>query len=158
MNSVVTSLPATEKRLHQIHQKADPVLQLVKKYSLEGWPTNIIVEAMVKPYFQFAGVLTVENGPLLKSCRMVIPKSLQGDILEKGHTTRQGITKCRERAKNSVWGTGLSAELQQKVEKCDICASHRKNFKGTTEFPKRPWTKFGADLFQWKDDQYIAGD
>ncbi len=91
----------------------------------------------------------------------MIPKSLQSDILEKRHTTHQGIAKFRERAKKSVWGTGLSAELQQKEEKCDICASHRKNFKETlipNEFPERPWTKFGADLFQWKDDQYIAGD
>ncbi len=70
VNSVVTSLSATEKRLQQIqqHQDADPVLQLVKKYSLEGWSTKRIVEAMVKPYFQFAGELTVENGLLLKGC------------------------------------------------------------------------------------------
>ncbi len=109
MNSVVTSLSATEKRLHKIqqHQDAEPVLQLVKKYSLEGWPTKIIVEAMVKPFFQFAGELTVENGQLLKGCRLVIPKSLQSDILEKRHTTHQGIAKCRERAEKSVWGTGL---------------------------------------------------
>ncbi len=60
------------------------------------------------------------NGLLLKGCRLLIPKSLQRDILEKRHTTHQGIAKFRERAKKSVWGTGLSAELQQKVEKCDI--------------------------------------
>ncbi|KAL1255543.1 hypothetical protein QQF64_013604 [Cirrhinus molitorella] len=160
VNSVVTSLPATEKRLHEIqqHQEADPVLQLVKKYTLEGWPTKSRVEAMVLPYFQFAGELTVENGLLLKGCRLVIPKSLQSDILEKLHSAHQGIAKCRERAKQSVWWPGLSAQLQQKVEKCDICASHRKIFKETlipTEFPDRPWSKVGADLFQWKDDQYL---
>ncbi len=60
------------------------------------------------------------NGLLLKGCRLLIPKSLQSDILEKRHTTHQGIAKLRERAKKSVWGTGLSVELQQKVEKCDI--------------------------------------
>ncbi|RXN25204.1 Retrovirus-related Pol poly from transposon opus [Labeo rohita] len=60
VNLVVTSLPATEKRLHEIqqHQEADPILQLVKKYSLEGWHTKSRVEAMVQPYFQFAGELT----------------------------------------------------------------------------------------------------
>lgn len=49
VNSVVTSLLA--KRLHEIqqHQDADPVLQLVKKYPLEGWPTKRRVEAMVQP-------------------------------------------------------------------------------------------------------------
>lgn len=96
VTSIVTSLPATEKRLHEIqqHQEADPVLQLVKKYSLEGWPSKNRVEAMVQPYFQFAGELTVENGLLLKGCRLVNPKSLQSDILEKLHGAHQGITKC----------------------------------------------------------------
>ncbi|RXN32929.1 Transposon Ty3-G Gag-Pol poly [Labeo rohita] len=160
VNLLVTSLTATEKRLHEIqqHQEADPILQLVKKYSLEGWPTKSRVEAMVQPYFQFAGELTVENGLLLKGCRLVIPKSLQSDILEKLHNAPQGIAKCRERSKQSVWWPGLSTQLQQKVEKCEICASHRKNFKETlipTEFPERPWTKVGADLFQWKNDQYL---
>lgn len=25
----------------------------------------------------------------------------------------------------------------------------------STKFPERPWTKVGADLFQWKEDQYL---
>lgn len=100
----------------------------------------------------------VENGLLFKGCRLVIPKSLQSDILEKLHTAHQGRAKCRERAKQSVWWPGLSAQLQQKVDKCDICARHWKNFKETliaTEFPERPWTNVGADLLQWKNDQLL---
>jgi len=70
VNFIVTRLPATEKILRKIqqHQEADPVLQLVKKYVLEGWPSKNRVESMVQQYFQFAGELTIENGLLLKGC------------------------------------------------------------------------------------------
>ena len=50
VNFIVTGLPVTEKRLRKIqqHQEADPVLQLVKKYSPEGWPAKNRVETMVQ--------------------------------------------------------------------------------------------------------------
>ncbi len=90
MNSVVTSFLTKRLLKIQQHQDADPVLQLVKKYALEGWPTKRRVEAMVQPYLQFAGEFKVENGLLFKGCRLVILKSLQSDILEKKtHTTEQ---------------------------------------------------------------------
>ncbi len=91
VNSVVTSLLTKRLLKIQQHQDADPVLQLVKKYALEGWPTIRRVEVMVQPYLQFAGEFKVENGLLFKGCRLVIAKSLQSDILEKNHTPRNSL-------------------------------------------------------------------
>lgn len=28
-------------------------------------------------------------------------------------------------------------------------------YRISTKFPEGPWTKVGADLFQWKEDQYL---
>ena len=36
-----------------------------------------------------------------------------------------GITKCRERAKNSVWWPGLSEEIQDLVQQYRVCALHK---------------------------------
>lgn len=68
------------------------------------------------------------------------------------------VSKCRERAKQSVWWPGLSSQLQKMVEKCEVCARERVNSKETllpTEFPDRPWSKVGIDLFQFNDRQYL---
>lgn len=45
------------------------------------------------------------------------------------------------------------------IEKCDVCSHERVNFKEkmmSTEFPPRPWSTVGADLFQIDNKQYLV--
>ncbi len=113
VDSVVANLPATEKRLRKIqrHQDDDPTLQHLKKFCVEGWPDKFSINKVFQPYLPFSGVLTIQDGLLLYGSRIVIPASLRADILSKLHEGHLGITKCRERAKHSVWWPGLSREL-----------------------------------------------
>jgi hypothetical protein len=53
--------------------------------------------------------------------RIVIPHSLQNDILNRVHDGHQGIVKCRERARASVWWIGLSSQLEAVVKNCQKC-------------------------------------
>ncbi len=76
--------------------------------------------------------------------------------MREGHL---GVTKCRERAKQSVWWPGLSKELQKLIENCDICAGERINPREPmlpTDLPTRPWSTVGADLFQRDNKQYLV--
>ncbi|KAF7659393.1 hypothetical protein LDENG_00298800, partial [Lucifuga dentata] len=84
---------------------------------------------------------------------------LQTEILGNLHTAHQGIAKCREWAKQSVWWPGLSTQLQKLVEECDTCAKERQNHRETllpTDFPDRLWEKIGTDLFEWDNNQYLV--
>ena len=45
--------------------------------------------------------------------RMVIPPALRKDILHKIHASHQEITKCRNRARLSVWWPGMYTELKE---------------------------------------------
>ena len=87
VNMVRSTLPATEKRLQEIreHQERDVILSQVKKYCNEGWPDKSTIDRAYLPYAQVQEELSVENGLLLKGCRLVIPKPLQTDILKKLH-------------------------------------------------------------------------
>ncbi|XP_036001498.1 uncharacterized protein K02A2.6-like [Fundulus heteroclitus] len=160
-DAVVASIPATEKRLKEIqmHQDKDEVLQQLKQFCISGWPNKFDIEKTFQPYLPFAGELTVQNGLLLLGCRLVIPKSLRLDILNKLHEGHLGITKCRERAKQSVWWPGLSKDLSKLVDNCDTCACERIQNKETmlaSDLPSRPWCKVGADLFQLGKNQYLV--
>ena len=53
---------------------------------------------------------------------MLIPVSMQDDIISKIHWAHQGITKCRERVENSVWRPGPSIGIENMVRKCDVFA------------------------------------
>ena len=80
----------------------------------------------VKPYYAVAAELTVEKGLLMRGSRVVIPASLHVSILSKLHDGHQGITKCRERAKYSVWWPGLSKRLEDTMKSCQECLRNTK--------------------------------
>ena len=158
--SVITGLPASDTRLQQIieAQEEDPVCRQIKTYCSEGWPDKHSVNDAMKPYWSTRGELTVVQNIILKGTRIVIPSSMRLEILDKIHEGHQGIVKCRERAKSSVWWPGLSREIQDLVQQCRTCALHRDNKPEpliATPLPNRPWQIVATDLFQMKGMDYL---
>ena len=105
VDQVLKELPCTEDRLNElrIRLKQDEVCEQVMKYCTYGWPDKNHVNDAMKPYWQHVGDFTVQGGLLLHGKRLVIASSMRLDILSKIHSGHLGITKCRERARTSVW-------------------------------------------------------
>ena len=104
INSTIQQFPASEARLKEIinEQQNDATCQTLSKYCQDYWPDRRHIASCAKPYLLVAAELSVCNGLLLRGDRIVIPLSLQSEILGKLHCGHQGITKCRERARQSV--------------------------------------------------------
>ncbi|UYV73303.1 K02A2.6-like [Cordylochernes scorpioides] len=153
--------PATEERLLEISrkQKEDSLCSQLAKYCMSGWPKNKReVDPALRGYWQFQEDLTYQNGLLLRGQRILIPKSLRKDILEKLHQGHFGINKCRSRAKESVWWLGISQEIERMVSSCTKCLKERKPKHEPlmpSEFPIRPWQKVGMDLFYLNGRWYL---
>ena len=109
VDAVVTTLPATEQRLHEYRdaQKQDEVCSLVMQYCQSEWPRKQSVPLLLLPYWKVRGFLTVHNHLLLYNNRIVVPKLLQRQTMLRIHEGHQGIERCRMRAKTSVWWPGL---------------------------------------------------
>ena len=78
--------------------------------------------------------------------------------MDKIHESHQGITKCRERAKTSVWWPGLSKQLEEVVYSCQTCSKLSNNTAEaaiTSELPDRPWQKLAADMFELKGEPFL---
>ena len=76
----------------------------------------------IKAYAPFETELTVKDGLLLRGNRLVIPASMQSDVLKKLHTGHQGIVKCRMRVRESVWWPGqVSKQLKELIDNCSEC-------------------------------------
>ena len=72
--------------------------------------------------------------------------------------TRQGIRKCRDRARRSFWWPGISKQIEDMVTTRPTCCKHRKNHAEpmiSTPLPERPWQKVATDLFYHSGKTYI---
>lgn len=94
----------------------------------------------------------------MKGQRIVIPETLQPEMLDRVHEGHMGIIKCRLRAQQSVWWLGLSTQIAKLVAQCEVCTKcqpcHPEPMMAT-ELPKQPWQKVGADMFYWNNDTYL---
>lgn len=82
--------------------------------------------------------------------RLVIPKILRQRVLQSLHRGHLGITKCRSRAKDTVWWPHISQDIAVMVEKCPECATCRVFTKEPliqVGMPKNPWENASVDLF-----------
>ena len=91
--------------------------------------------------------------------RIVIPASLQLEVLNALHEGHLGITMCQGRASYSVWWPLITKQIEAMVNKCHTCAKLRPEPRESLmamSFPvKQPWSRIGTDLFEIEGKSYI---
>ena len=160
VNVVLQSIPATEQRIQQIResQQKDNVCVQVMRFCQSQWPDKALLPNNIQPYYSVRAELSVENGLLMRGCRLVIPLELRPKMLNKIHEGHLGITKCRARARQSIWWPGVSLALEQKVKNCYECCKYQSKTADPllpSPLPELPWQKVGTDLFEWKKTTYL---
>lgn len=158
----VTFLPINSDRLSEIRNatEKDESLNPLKENILHGWPTNkILLSPQVTPYFSYRDELSLQDGIIVRGERILIPKSLRFEIKQKLHVGHMGINSCLRRARELVFWPGMSKEIRQFIEACDICSSL--SYKQSPEplilrdTPSRPWERVGSDLFSISGRDYL---
>ena len=102
--------------------------------------------------------MTICDDLLLYNSRIVIPKPLQRETLQKIHSGHLGIEKSKRRTAASVWWPGVMQQVIQLVQNCQTCAKESRQGKEplmTTELPKYPWQVVGTDLFELNKSTYL---
>jgi hypothetical protein len=110
------------------------------------------------PYFAQRG-FTVGSGLLFFHSCIVVPASMQREVLSKIHEGHQGIGGYRERAKRAVWWPGMFCQMKSWVKRCKICAKHSAPVMEplkSDELSSYPWQKVASDLFYLKGKMYLT--
>ena len=161
IDSVKATWPTTDNRLNDIKVATarDATLQVLSEYIINGWPRKDVIPNKVRE-FQQDPELSVVDGIITKGSRIVIPESMREEVLQKLHESHQGISKCRERAKEAIWWPGLSKDIYNLISSCDTCQSQRPTQRHeplkTTALPGRPWESIAVDLCEIKGKQYLV--
>ena len=103
--------------------------------------------------------MTIEDGLILKGTRIVVPSAKQVEILKLIHEGHLGLTKCKLRAKETVYWSGLNDQLEKLVLNCQLClkylqskCKHLLQMSLGQEIPAFPWTKIATDIFHFEGD------
>ena len=155
--------PLTSQRLSLIQEatQEDEELSAVFRYTDSGWPSHASsVAPIAQPYYGARGHLSIHDGLITYDDRLIIPRCLRADVLQKIHEGHQGITKCRERAHQSVWWPKIGEEIVQIVQQCAHCQKNKpttaKEPMVPTILPDRPWQMLGVDLLDFNGQQYMV--
>ena len=80
---------------------------------------------------------------------------------EKKSSTRviNGITRCKSRARQSLYWPGMNSEIDNFISRCPQCLTHRNQQQKETliqhNVPEVPWTKVASDLFTLFGHNYV---
>ncbi|KAK3710878.1 hypothetical protein QZH41_014864 [Actinostola sp. cb2023] len=139
----------------------DPVLQTLKDTVLAGWPERREqAPEHISDYWNYRDEITVHNGVLFKSQRVIIPRVMRANTLSRIHSSHLGAESCLRKARDIVFWPGMTSDVKETVAKCSVCADYQaKNAKQpmqTQPVPDRPWSRLSADIFTLKGKEYIS--
>lgn len=139
----------------------DPELQQLKRVIMAGWPEYISdLPPALHKYFEHRHRLTTTGGIIMLDKRIYIPSPMRKIILDRIHDGHQGISKCRERARDSAFWIGINKDIQTRVQSCEHCMQHRSSQNREplicSPLPERPWQRIAADFAEYKKENFLV--
>ena len=150
----------TVKEKYVMATESDSTLQLVIGLINKGWPDHkhdCLVPA--KSFLSERANLSTARGLLLRGLQVIVPYSLQREILASVHDGHFGETKSLEREKSAVFWLGYVEHIRNLVPGCNICQERRNNNPAQryhpTEVPEHPPQKVATDFYRLSGKHYL---
>ena len=139
----------------------DDVMQILASTIDNGWPEKVEdVDSCIKMYFDVCDTLTACDGIILKGERVVIPRSMRHLVKERLHSAHLGYDSMMRRPRDLVFWPGMSKEIKQLADNCEICLEAKLRNQKETLIQHVPsdelWEKFGVDLFTIGNRDYLV--
>ena len=164
VNSVIMTenVAVTDERLEDIKQKGlhDKEMQMLKNVIITGWPNNCKdVPELIRPYFKFRDELSVDNDIVFRGTCIIVPSCLRSYMIKQIHYAHTGIDATIRHGRDILFWPNMCAELKNYVASCKICNKYNyhqgKEPLKSHNFPSRPWSKVGMDIFSVGSNNYL---
>nr|XP_037272788.1 uncharacterized protein K02A2.6-like [Rhipicephalus microplus] len=125
----------------------DPVLSQVRAALWSGCQINLGSEG--RPYDTRFHEMSVQGNCLLWGNRVIVPKSLQKEVLQLLHESHPGLSKMKAVARSHVWWPSLDNDIAITIQRCRICQEHQRVSRPVPvmpwPFPEKPWSRLYVD-------------
>lgn len=140
--------------------ETDETLSKLKSLLQEGIPTIQNLPKDLRPFHQYASQLYTIDNVIMLGTRIVIPKSLQHEILLSLHAAHQGINSMCQRASESVFWPGISTDITRIRNECVDCHRISKSYamEPPVEIsqPEYPFQQICCDYFESNNKVYLV--
>lgn len=149
-NQQIDTLPVSAAKIRQATVK-DPLLSKVLQLVLYGWPSKLEdKDAALQPFFIRRLELTINQGILMWGIRVIIPSSLQPQILLQLHEAHLGVVRMKALARQHVFWPGIDKKIEETAKICTTCQQSAANPPSAPlhpwQFPEKPWQRLHMDL------------
>ena len=148
MNSSISDAVSVEDIKRET--ELDPVLQKIISVIQSGRLREFHKDPELKPYKLIATEMSIIDGVILRGNKIVVPESVQQQIIKLSHEGHQGIVRCKQYVRSKVWFPGIDKKIEDEVKNCIACQAttsmkSREPLR-MTELPEEPWQKLSVDF------------
>ena len=157
IHSINQQLSPTDPGVLVKESARDPILSTVMRYTREGWPTStgsddeedLETVRIMKAFHKVEQSLSTSNGCLLYGSRVVIPHSLQRQVLQILHLGHFGIQRMKQLARTAVYWPLIDADIERECKACTSCGEYQNNPSKPPNHPwmvpEKPWSRLHLD-------------
>ena len=159
--NMVDYIAVTSERYKDFQQSTARELNELHVMIHKGWPdTKQEVPHSIRPYWSTRDELSAYDGIVYKGQRIVVPPSMRPNMLLQIHESHLGIVKCKQRAREALFWPGMSQQIEDAVNDCELCNTYQsKQQKETlrpTKTPNLPWVEVASDIMEWEKTHYLV--
>ena len=156
---LISFSPAKQVELRRETQRC-PVLNALAEVVYHGWPEKIgDLPTNLRIFWSYRDTIGIDDGILFKGKQIIVPETMQKDIIHQLHRGHLGVEKTRLLVRDTVYWPKINSDIEKLVKSCSVCQedqdANRKEPMLPSEIPARAWQIIGTDLFEIKGRQYI---
>ncbi|XP_019614003.1 PREDICTED: uncharacterized protein K02A2.6-like [Branchiostoma belcheri] len=145
----------------RLHTQRDEVMQELKKTIKKGWPDNKTqLKKEIRDYWTFRDEISMHDDIIYKGQAIVIPAELREEMIQKTHASHQGAEACIRRARETIFWPGMSAQLRERIGRCDVCKTYQPKQQREPLMPHptptTPWSRVSMDLMTLGNQHYLV--
>ncbi|XP_046751338.1 uncharacterized protein K02A2.6-like [Diprion similis] len=153
----IVNITDAKKSEFQKRIEEEPVLKLLKKFCIDGWPSKVPDE--VQKFKSYKSVISLVEDILLYKDRLIVPSKLRLEMMRLAHEGHVGINKTTERLKEALFWPEMTKDIIEFVSECKSCERYLPNNTKEPlinhEILDRPFAKIASDMCEHAGKNYL---